>query len=213
VVGNFEDFDIKEKIEAVYGSTQSKYKLEGEIQYRLVEVATKEVVWVGSHRPSHTSKEIASFLGDKYFERKGLAEKDKALKIITKGAARELASTIVESVYPIRVVDAKDPNRIVISLGNAGLQPGQILDVYAGQSEFTDPDTGRVFKTNGSKVAALEIVEVNPNYSVAKLIDGEGSKVSNLALLKRRAFEAPAARVQQKERRETPGSNEAPVSW
>jgi curli biogenesis system outer membrane secretion channel CsgG len=212
VVGNLDDFDIETETKPMYGSNEARYKMEGEIQYRLIEVASKEVVWVGSHSPQHTHQEITRFLGDEYFNRKGLAEKDKAMKAITGQAAGELASVIVEAVYPIRVMDAKNLDSIVISLGMAGLQTGQLLDVYVGQGDLTDPDTGRTFKTAGTKVATIVITEVNPNYSVAKLIDGDGSRVTKLALVKRQSAE-DAQDASQKERRETPGSSDRPVSW
>ncbi len=212
IVGNLEDFDIVSVSRTVYGSTQSYYSLGGEIQYRLIEVATKEVVWVDTYQRNYTSEQLAGLLGDTYFNQQGLAQKSEAMKIIMADAADEMATILVEAVYPIRIIDAEDSEGIVLSLGKAGLQPGQLLDVYVGQKSFTDPDTGVSFKTAGKVVATLEITQVDSNYSVAKLIDGQGSRITKLALVRRRTAEPPEAPPQY-ERRDTAGSSDAPVSW
>lgn len=212
IVGNLEDFDIVSISRTVYGSTQSQDSLAEEIQYRLIEVATKEVVWVDTYKRSYSSEQLAGLLGDSYFNQQGLAKKNAAMKTIMADAADEMATIIVEAVYPIRVLDAEDLESIVVSLGKAGLQPGQLLDVYVDQKSFTDPDTGVSFKTAGKVVATLEITDVDSNYSVARLVEGEGSRITKLALVRRRAAKAPEA-PPQRERRETSGSSDAPVSW
>lgn len=61
-------------------------------------------------------------------------------------------------------------DKIYINAGqNAGLKVGESYFVYSAGEAITDPDTGAVLGAEETKIAVIDITEVNEKYSVAKV--------------------------------------------
>jgi TolB-like protein len=70
------------------------------------------------------------------------------------------------------------PQAIYITLGeSAGLKVGQKLTVYRNDGNILHPDTGEVLGSRRSKIAHLEVIEVDSSLSKTRLIVADGLDV------------------------------------
>ena len=70
-------------------------------------------------------------------------------------------------------------NNVVVSLNRgegAGIAVGDVYDVFAEGEALVDPDTGEVLGSNEVKVARVEVAQVLPKFSKARLVAGEPEK-------------------------------------
>ena len=82
----------------------------------------------------------------------------------------------IKKVLPNAAAEGKiaqiDGPIVFVSLGkNVGLEIGQKLVVYRGDTEIKDPDTGKVLGQQRRKIALLEAVDVEEQLTKAKLLD------------------------------------------
>jgi TolB-like protein len=72
---------------------------------------------------------------------------------------------------PLGKVAQVTPQVVYVTLGEkAGARVGRKLTVFRNKGEIKDPDTGVVLAVERPRIAELEVVEVNPAFSKAKII-------------------------------------------
>ena len=94
-------------------------------------------------------------------------------------AAAELANKasqrVTDVVYPARVLSVTD-NVVTVNRGEqTGIAPNQRWEVFATGKELTDPDTGEVLGREEIKMGEIEITDVLPKFSKARIV-GEKHK-------------------------------------
>jgi pimeloyl-CoA synthetase len=87
------------------------------------------------------------------------------------------------------------------------------LALYSTGRVMKDPDSGREIKIEGKKLGVLTVVETMATHSVAKLSEGELSKVKPGAIVRALKSADKLDPYKDKEVRATAGSSEAPVNW
>ena len=91
---------------------------------------------------------------------------------LLRGHAEAIAGRVMESVFPLKVVDA-DGETVYLNRGEgSGLKVGDRLQVLRQDGEMRDPDTGESLGFRESPVGVIEIVEVLAKSSKAQSIDG-----------------------------------------
>ena len=98
-------------------------------------------------------------------------------------AAQKLVDRVVEVAFPTKVI-AKSDNQITINRGDsAGVEIGQVWNVFSGGKTLIDPDTGEVLGREELLAGQARVVSVQPKFSTATILTG-GDKISEGMVLR-----------------------------
>jgi len=101
-------------------------------------------------------------------------ETDVLLLEITRDAAEQIATRIADLVFPVRVLIKRD-QQITINRGDgAGVEVGQVFNVFAEGETLVDPDTGEILGREEVLVGKARVVSVQPKFSTAELLEDLG---------------------------------------
>ena len=89
--------------------------------------------------------------------------------------ADELARDLLEAIYPIKVLKAEASGRVVINQGGASVHLGDKYTVFAPGKLLRDPYTKESLGYEERKVAVIELTDVKPKYSVARVVESLGA--------------------------------------
>ncbi len=189
-----------EKINGGLYDDSERLQITGDIEYRLIEVATQEVSIADTYSFTAHERKLRNLL------RKKTAKQ--AVKTILDLASSDVGSAVMDSTFPIKILQ-KTP-AILLSQGGKRVQVGDVFDVYGGSTSLKDPDTGLNIKIRGEAVAQIKVTSVAPQYSTVSLLSGAATQIKKNALV----FKSKAESVKNvPPPRVTPGSSEAPVDW
>ena len=196
VLGKIYQLDFSKKTKDYYGMKSSSIESTVDLYYTVIEAATEKVMWSDTFTYKHNSSEESEAVGE-----------------FTSGLSATIVTNILDVIYPIKIMELAGKERVLLNQGGKRLSEGQIMEVYTTGKSIMDPDTGMAIKIDGSKVAELEVTQVKPKYSIAKLVQDSG-RYSDLAVnaITRRAAEDSGSTTAP-ERELTSGSSDAPVNW
>lgn len=87
---------------------------------------------------------------------------------MAKGIAAQMADQLVDTVFPMLVINTKD-DRVWINRGNdGGLKHGELLHVYRVGESLVDPYTGETLGSEEEFIGKLKIDRINPKFTIAK---------------------------------------------
>mmetsp|Transcript_3527 Transcript_3527/g.2114 ORF Transcript_3527/g.2114 Transcript_3527/m.2114 type:complete len:312 (-) Transcript_3527:1516-2451(-) len=92
--------------------------------------------------------------------------------------AEKICSIINSQTWKGYITKTYNKNVIISTGKNAGLKPGDILDVY-GSNSTIEGAFGQLFFMPGSKIGQLKLTSVNLKHSGAVIISGKEIKVGN----------------------------------
>ncbi len=93
---------------------------------------------------------------------------------LLRGHAEALAGRVMESVFPLKVVDF-DGDLVYLNRGEgSGLKVGDRLQVLRQEGEMKDPDTGESLGFRESVIGVVEVVEVLAKSTKARPLEGRG---------------------------------------
>ena len=171
VYGSITKFGSKKKQIQTSGVSVTKLIAEFGVDLKVVDILTGEILKAES---IDISLETGSGTSTNSF---GISDTlADPLSDIQRSAAKSSAALIAESIFPIRLITWEDESSnccAYINYGDAIMSQGDIVRVIKQGSAFVDPDTGLKLGSTEKTVSKLEIFEVLPNFSKAKLIDGE----------------------------------------
>jgi curli biogenesis system outer membrane secretion channel CsgG len=99
---------------------------------------------------------------------------DALLTDIVREHAEKVATRVADVVFPVRVLVKRD-KQITINRGEgAGVEVGQVWNVYALGEELIDPDTKEVLGREEVRVGKAKITAVNPKTSTAEILEDTG---------------------------------------
>lgn len=88
---------------------------------------------------------------------------------ISKRVSAQMADQLVDSVFPMKVINAQG-NEVWINRGqDGGLKVGDTLTVFAPGVELIDPDTGENLGSAESRVGTITVTRVNPKFTIAEV--------------------------------------------
>ena len=144
-----------------------------EADFSLIEVATGQIKWSGTKRDSLVSEGIAN-------------ERDPTLvNRLIESVAAMIANELTENIYPMRIVNATDPNAIVINQGGDTVNEGEQLEVFLLDKMMRDPYTKEPLGRKENSIGMLQITRVNAKVSYGKIIKG-GLPASTTDIIVRR---------------------------
>lgn len=144
------------------GGTSREYRAQIGTQVRVVDVATSRIA--------------SSNIGESDFkEREPRRDIDKVkfavnlLSNIYTDSAKKETEAIIDAVYPIKVL-ALNGGDITINRGKGSLEVGEKLALFRGGELLVDPDTNEVLGSQEIGIGQIEVVDVKPKFSVARII-------------------------------------------
>lgn len=103
----------------------------------------------------------------------------------------KMANKIIEAVFPIKVMQM-DADVVYLNRGEGGgLSVGDRVTAYELGKELVDPDTGEHLGASERPVAVMEVTEVLPKFTKARVIEGAG-KIANGMLVRVNPPSGPA---------------------
>jgi len=155
VVGEFFSLSEKQKNKFQLKTINTKFKnkrseLNIDIGYKLIDVATSQIVFSG-------------VLQDTYIKDKSIKEID-----VVREIGKTVAQKIVESIYPIKVVDVSG-DQLVIAQGGDTLSIGDKYDLVEQGKKITDPYTGEFLGYAESIIGEVEIINTQASISLARV--------------------------------------------
>lgn len=122
-------------------------------------------------------------------------------------AAREIVSTVVERVFPLKVVSVANGVAVINRGGAASFKVGTSLAAYEWGDEIKDPDTEESLGFEETKVGELRVTEVLDKTSKAEIISGADVIKKGTVV---RVFKPDTA---GKGFEGTAGSSDQPIRW
>ncbi|MCC1496251.1 CsgG/HfaB family protein [Alcanivorax sp. 1008] len=209
VVGLVEDFSVGTGKRAFYGAKFSDFRPRFRVRYRVIETATREVVWSSTF----VYEAPEDLLRERYIgiERDYPNEPEQYAYAIYPDIARAISGEIIDTLYPVQIINVESAEAVYVSQGSGRMAAGDTFHVHRRGKTIKDPDTGFDVKLETESLAKLEIVSVAQGYGIAKVIEGEAGALSNGDVLRRAVAVMPEKNLPP--RRETPGSSDAPIKW
>ena len=88
---------------------------------------------------------------------------------MAKKVSAQMADQLVDTVFPMRVLNRK-ANQVWINRGkDGGLKVGDILNVYRPGEELIDPDTKERLGSAEKLVGKIKVARVNPKFTIAEI--------------------------------------------
>lgn len=209
VVGFVEDFSVGTGKRSFYGAQFNDFRPRFRVRYRVIETATREVVWSSTF--VYQAQE--DLLRERYIniEREFPNEPEQYAYAIYPDIARAISGEIIDTLYPVQVISVEDAANIYVSQGSGRMAPGDTFHVHRRDRSVQDPDTGMQVKLETDSIAKLEIIRAAQGFGVAKMLEGEAGALREGDILRRAA--PVAAEKNLPPRRETPGSSDQPIKW
>jgi len=77
------------------------------------------------------------------------------------------------SVYPPKVVKYEEATGdVILNYGSILFEPGQVWKVYSQGEAYVDPDTGMTLGASETLIGEIQVADVKPNYSQARVVSG-----------------------------------------
>jgi curli biogenesis system outer membrane secretion channel CsgG len=209
VVGLVEDFSVGTGKRGFYGAQFSDFRPRFRVRYRVIETATREVVWSSTF--NYAAPE--DLLRERYIniERDYPNEPEQYAYAIYPDIARAISGEITDTLYPVQIINVETAEAVYISQGAGRMAAGDTFNVHRRGKTIKDPDTGFDLKLETESLAKLEVVSVAQGYGIAKVIEGDAGALRNGDILRR--ADVVMAEKNLPPRRETPGSSDKPIQW
>jgi curli biogenesis system outer membrane secretion channel CsgG len=92
---------------------------------------------------------------------------------LSKKAGEQLADQLVDSVFPMRILNI-ETSQVYLNRGDdGGLKVGDILHVYRPGVELIDPDTGENLGSTETFIGKIKVNRVNPKFTIADVVEKE----------------------------------------
>jgi hypothetical protein len=209
VIGVVEDFSVGTGRRTFYGAKFSDFRPRFRVRYRVIETATREVVWSSTFL--YESPEDLMRQRYQAIERDYPNEPEQLAYAIYPDIARAISGEIIDTLYPVQIVSVAADGAVYVSQGKGRMAVGDTFHVHRRGQTIKDPDTGFDIKLESESLARLEIVRAEQGFGVAKAMDGSAAELLNGDILRRAVAVMPEKQLPPK--RESPGSSDAPVRW
>ena len=209
VVGLVEDFSVGTGKRAFYGAKFSDFRPRFRVRYRVIETATREVVWSSTF----VYEGPEDLMRERYIsiERDYPNEPEQYAYAVYPDIARAISGEIIDTLYPVQIINVESAEAVYVSQGSGRMAPGDTFHVHRRGKTIKDPDTGFEVKLETDSLAKLEVVRAAQGFGIAKVIEGEVAALQGGDILRRAVAVMPEKNLPP--RRETPGSSDKPIQW
>ena len=149
-----------------------------EVSYRVLLAPTGQLKWADTvvlDAMEFTASDVASFV-----------------TASAEGAAMRIADAMMANILPFEIVGKTANGTLIVGEGGKSLAEGERFNVFALGEEVSDTRTGEVLDQIEEPVGTVEIVRVSEKMSYARVVEGDATKMTVGARLRRPKVEAAA---------------------
>lgn len=89
---------------------------------------------------------------------------------LLRAAAQNVSMGLVTIMYPVKVVDVDADGQVLLNYGEGLLAAGDVFALFQQGKQIVDPDTGAVLGNSEKLLGLVQITEVMPKMSKAKMV-------------------------------------------
>lgn len=149
-----------------------------EVSYRVLLAPTGQLKWADTvvlDATEFTASDVASFV-----------------TASAEGAAMRIADAMMANILPFEIVGKTASGTLIVGEGGKSIAEGERFNVFALGEEVSDTRTGEVLDQIEEPVGTVEIVRVSEKMSYARVVEGDATKMTIGARLRRPKVEAAA---------------------
>ena len=197
VIGSITQFDLQKRQSGgsfLFGIGASVRDTDAYVQLnvRIVNTTTGEIITVaegkGNSSQSDSSVSVMGIGGNA-----STSNESRLLTMATQEAAKQITATLNEKASTVAALPKPLPTisavvagvvgtNVILNKGSQdGFRPGLKVSIEQITQEVRDPQTGKILRTMSQPIGLVEIVEVDGESSVARIVSGSKFKVGNLA--------------------------------
>ncbi|MCH9784099.1 MAG: CsgG/HfaB family protein, partial [Gammaproteobacteria bacterium] len=211
LVGHIEAFDIGDDERTFYGARFQGYEPYVRLRYRLIDAAGGEVLEAGLYDWQQSEASVRQLARRQKLDHRNHPER--LADLVYPRIARALAAAASDTLYPVQVLKS-DGDRVYLSHGQGRLEADTILNVYRPVESLEDPQTGLTIRMESDALASLEVIEVRPDYAVARITQGGGEPRPGDRVRAPGNRQGDTGDVEQPAGQpESPGSSPMPLNW
>ena len=180
VVGTITDYRIDQKSKEVLGLTTVQHEAALVFDYRVIALATREVMWSGTYNEFFNHRRLRKLVPKNSDDRQ-------VSNAVIAHAAHGVASELLDVIFPIKVLSMNADNEVYLNQGGIRVKEGEIFEIFSPGQKVVDPDTGLAMRLDGARVATIEIISVRAKFSVGRLVDGDPDQIYQHAISRRAA--------------------------
>ncbi len=155
--------------------TTNEFKARLNFNFRFVDSSTKQIVLASAVQKYLENEEVRN-LADELdpAEWDPHQVRDAFISLVV----NDVIEAIIDRVYPIKIAAVQEDGQIILNQGGEKMTKGMLLDVFIEGKAIFDEDTKESIGKIENHVATLEVQRVDQTMSLAKVVDGDLSKVS-----------------------------------
>lgn len=157
--------------------TTTEYKARFNLNYRLVDGSTKQVVLASNMQKYLENEEVRKLADEQSPDEWDTAQvRDAFISFVV----NDVIEAVIDRVYPIKIAEIQqgDQQTIILNQGGERMAKGMMLDVFEQGKEIFDADTKESLGTTETRIATIKVQKVTPTMSYARVVSGDSSKIS-----------------------------------
>jgi len=174
-VTDFQDYEETARFEAI-GKTAKKRIIRIGAIAKIYDTTTGKLL--ESARVETTEQDV---LDEPTYQTSRTGElSDNLIAVLGQATADRVANRVVEVLYPARIV-GKTGQIVAFNRGDGfNIKPGDIWGVFAEGDEMIDPDTGESLGSMESQIGKIQVTEVLPKFSRARILEDYGIETAQI---------------------------------
>jgi len=157
--------------------TTTEFKARFNLNYRLVDSSTKQVVLASNVQKYLENEEVRKLADEQSPAEWDSAQvRDAFISLVV----NDVIEAIIDRVYPVKIAEIQqgDNQTIILNQGGERMAKGMLLDVFMQGKEIFDTDTKESLGTIENRVATIEVLKVAQTMSYARVVSGDSSQIS-----------------------------------
>ena len=151
----------------ITGETKPRVVATFKCQYQVIETSTGKILFAGQMTKKMNSEDIRREIPARI--RRDWTPADYK-DLLFAESAKEVGSSILESVYPVKIVEVSD-GKVILNRGKgAGISVGTKYRVVHPGKLLIDPDTGENLGGTETEIGEIEITSIDVKFSTGKIL-------------------------------------------
>jgi hypothetical protein len=182
LVGTIKSFALTTHDQEYMGKEFNTLQPRTVIDYQILNTVTREVVRAGTFSDRKLPESLKQAFDEDEIDPK--KEPGRAGEILYPRVARALASGVMETLFPLRVLAADAENSILISSGEGRLREGDLLSAHRIERQVRDSSIDLGIRMESASFATVSVTAVRNDYARGRLVTGEAKALDQGTFLR-----------------------------
>jgi curli biogenesis system outer membrane secretion channel CsgG len=178
---------------------QEKAVVKVQVNVRVVDIDSSKILFSATGKAQQEKKATQGALGLVVNNERVL---DNALvNDAIREALEDVVLRIADNLFPIKIIGIKK-GKIYLNRGKpAGIELGQVYEVYMKGEELVDSDTGLSLGAEEEKIGVIKVVDAREKYSIGKVIEGKITSENKGAVCRKPVVQIGKAGTESKKKK------------